>query len=389
MTETISFTIEPDLLGGIGSLFPNALSPISPLNYGGCRTLLPDEVSSLVEAGVLEDSKTIAGNIHSTLDALADSNAYARVQLIAWDELIEHVHYFSPHNGSAVSLTTRSEGVLIQDPAPMEQILEILRQNVGASFISGCGLEAELSVEGALVLAALIDMHRKRILAAFITGRKFKPLKYRPADVLAELQRSIDSPDWLVATVRDISHWQAELEETDIANTMNNLVAAGHLKRVGEHFVLGEGALSVGKHLLVVDNIITLESCKLVDDQQIVSTGFICLQSGLHNLLLIEHNTGMIRFTSISPAALLILLEHFLRGSDILKDLSEAITTTLTTTCPQCGAEMARGQQFCEICGASLLVVEKEPQARIFCTNCGKPIDADSKFCSECGARVE
>lgn len=318
MDTSIRFTINPDTLGVIGNILPSVKSSLSPLNYGNKGELTTAEKTSLRDTGLVDEHNNVTNKFRPTLEFLAHAKAYARVRIMAWNELLEHIHYFGSDNDQIVSITTQSNGILIQDPAPSEQLGAVLRQNIGTSMIASCTLEAELQVKEALVFAAFIDMHRKRILKAFIEGNKFKLFEYQSSDVLHELQNGIDSPDWLVTMVRNISGFEEALSEDSISTNLKKLTAADLLEENAGKYILAETALSVGKFLLVVENIITLEAGEQIDDEQVVATGFVCMQSGLHCLLLLEHDNGVIRFNGISSAAILTVLEHFLSGSEIL-----------------------------------------------------------------------
>ena len=52
------------------------------------------------------------------------------------------------------------------------------------------------------------------------------------------------------------------------------------------------------------------------------------------------------------------------------------------TICPACGAELAAGSRFCNLCGAKL---EEKP----VCKGCGAPLSPGSRFCPQCGKAVE
>lgn len=68
--------------------------------------------------------------------------------------------------------------------------------------------------------------------------------------------------------------------------------------------------------------------------------------------------------------------------------------------CPSCGADIAKGQKFCDKCGAKIeepVVTEKadpvsepvseQPTAGKVCPDCGTPADADQLFCQQCGKK--
>lgn len=52
------------------------------------------------------------------------------------------------------------------------------------------------------------------------------------------------------------------------------------------------------------------------------------------------------------------------------------------TICPACGAELAAGSRFCNLCGAKL---EEKP----VCKGCGATLAPGSRFCPQCGKAVE
>ncbi|MBN2463668.1 MAG: zinc ribbon domain-containing protein [Dehalococcoidia bacterium] len=47
--------------------------------------------------------------------------------------------------------------------------------------------------------------------------------------------------------------------------------------------------------------------------------------------------------------------------------------------CPNCGCQVAPGQQFCGGCGSTL---------KSYCARCGAAVTAPSVFCGNCGARL-
>ena len=57
--------------------------------------------------------------------------------------------------------------------------------------------------------------------------------------------------------------------------------------------------------------------------------------------------------------------------------------------CAACGAVVAEGAKFCNMCGAKMdTAVEKAPAKR-FCSACGQEAEAGVKFCCCCGAKIE
>ena len=64
--------------------------------------------------------------------------------------------------------------------------------------------------------------------------------------------------------------------------------------------------------------------------------------------------------------------------------IKEAISST-EIKCPKCGATIAVGSKFCNICGENLQLAINSP---IACPKCGTQNPIGSKFCNECGEKL-
>ena len=55
--------------------------------------------------------------------------------------------------------------------------------------------------------------------------------------------------------------------------------------------------------------------------------------------------------------------------------------------CPQCGAEIPYGSQFCGVCGTKIVRSEAAPAAASVrrCPSCGAEAAATDRFCNKCG----
>lgn len=65
----------------------------------------------------------------------------------------------------------------------------------------------------------------------------------------------------------------------------------------------------------------------------------------------------------------------------------------LQPTCPNCGAAISGGGNFCDSCGAPLTQqqqaesVNHQQQLNI-CSVCGQPLEPGAAFCGNCGAKL-
>lgn len=57
-------------------------------------------------------------------------------------------------------------------------------------------------------------------------------------------------------------------------------------------------------------------------------------------------------------------------------------------TCPQCGADVAKGYQFCTGCGFKMPEEQPQQPAGNICTGCGRVVPEGSMFCNFCGTKI-
>ena len=398
MALQIEFHINPELLAAVGRLVSGPKTSISPLHHGGVTDLSEDQRQELAASGLLDARGNISDTVLPTLRALAEANSFTRVRLVAGDQLFEHHVYFSPDEPASIALTTVDEGVIVRQPAPIELVLESLRQHVGDSLTIICPVEAEMPVEQAIVLAAMIDLHRKAFMRAFAAGRPFEPAGCGLAAVATELAVPNDHVQRFVTLIRTVSAFSGDVPEEDVEAAVTALLAAGHVVAGdSEALALSPTLSTLASRFITLDSFLTLQSGLMGPDGAISMLGILVIQGGVNDLLALDFQGGMVRFDSLSAAEVMRIVEHFLTKQEVLR-AAVAQDADLATAeavrgepgaCPNCGAAIAHDQAFCEACGVALSVLETDAVARPqFCTNCGKPMDIDSRFCAECGAGV-
>ena len=58
--------------------------------------------------------------------------------------------------------------------------------------------------------------------------------------------------------------------------------------------------------------------------------------------------------------------------------------------CPNCGADVQNGSQFCNNCGTRMppASMKTAPKAGLTCPTCGTELESDAAFCFNCGAKL-
>ncbi|MFC1925636.1 zinc ribbon domain-containing protein [Chloroflexota bacterium] len=407
MANVVEFTVDPGLLGAIGSLVPGTKSAISPYGYSQQRALTAVEKRSLHEAGLLDADGNISGTMRRTMEALAETDTFTRIRVVAKGELFEYMTYFPRDNGAAVSITTIRDGILVRHPAPSDEVITGLSQHIGGSIYTSSNFTADVNIEEALTLAAMIDLHRRAVLRAFVDSKTFQHDTYDAHAINEAISNSNDDIDWLIAVVRSISASDLTLSEADIEAALAKLAEADHLDRQGNQYKLSEAALTLANQFRAVENVITVDAVSQAQDGTVIRTSFTCLQSGLHDLLQLEYSNGIVRFACLSSAALLTQMRFFLTNPQALREIAEktagpgpepavvpgAEVKSVEIQCPSCQAPVGPETKFCGKCGAAVVREEALPSQAVSpdkttCPECQAPISVSAKFCGKCGAKV-
>ncbi len=346
MTNEAAFTIAPGLLPWLGSAGPGATGPLSPFLAGDVRSPTLDEMDRLRSAGVIGADGALETHVRSTISALANPAVAVAVRLSSGEEYYEHTAFLSADGTRSVLLTTAGSEILVRDPAPIDEVLEGVRQYVGDSVLRAPRFEAELDPEAALAFAAIADLHRRALFGAYAGGTPFERPVLGPAKIAAAIGSAADGFQWLAGVVKLVGG-----ADRLAPAALDRLVRAGHLRKEKGGFALADEAALLAERLLVVESVLALEAVRAAPGTTALQRlNLLCLQAGIHDILSVEAVDGRLRFECLSGAAVMAYL-HFLLtepGALAAGGAEEA------TACPSCGEPVSAGTKFCRKCGAAL-----------------------------------
>lgn len=294
--EDAVVVLSPDLLGAIGGLVPGARSALSPLRLSEMPS--PEAITALRAHGVLGAMDALAPEWARRLSVLAESRAAARLRVRA-REAFECTVYFAPDGGAPVSISRGPAGLLVEDPAPVADLLAGLERLGGSIASPSLDFAVELPGSDALVLAALLDHHRAASLAALARGEE------PAADAVGgdSLRAILSGTGVLVGAVREV--WGEPLELDDAAPAAERLVAAGQLVESGDGWAASEPGRALAERFMLVDHVADLVALRESDDDTIAWVGTTCLQSGARDVLALERVGDLVRWEVVSPLDLL------------------------------------------------------------------------------------
>ncbi|OGD32651.1 MAG: hypothetical protein A2V45_08075 [Candidatus Aminicenantes bacterium RBG_19FT_COMBO_58_17] len=381
MVQEIQFTLQPELLGGLGGLIPGTKGALSPFHYGDGRALTPTQIATLQRSGMLDEHGQLARGVRATLDALTTPVAYAQLRISAGSSFFEHIAYFTPGENRAILLTTVGTDVLVRDPAPADEIIEGVRQYLGDSILRGPRFKADVTYDEALALATMIDLYRRGVLRTFADGTTFTIPTFDARAIAEAAVGTPQSTQWLAGIMKMIGETYAGGVAPAFELALNSLVGAGHIICDGYQYRLGDEAALLAARLLVVDIFLLLGAGRLEPDATVTQVNLLCLQAGLHDLLTIETHNERVLFNCLSSAAVMEYVRYSLTKPDAL--LPE-IPAPSKPICPLCRSQLSPGKKFCTKCGAPVA----QAQTTSTCPQCGTTFGPEQLFCGNCGLRL-
>jgi hypothetical protein len=421
--------IAPELLGTIGNLIPGDKSVISPFHYSKAQPLTLSHVQELRAAGILDQDGSLNAETRGKLGKLALPHAFARFRYACGEARSESTVYFPADAGASVSLTNIGGRMLFRDPADVTGYMTGLADLVGQSTLTSFQFKAALPISTALVMAALVDLRRRALLAELAGDAPFESDSHDVASISAELMKSSSSLLRLCDIIAQIGNAAGTPSTAEIQAALQQLVAEELVQSKGDRFQLGSRPGVLASRFLLMDQALVLEAGREVQGDITAAISFSCLQAGVHDLLFLECTDGVVNLEAISSAVLLQRISFFLTEGDALKKAAEEIARKMApkttppvpltapaavpafsyanaspaqvmspqppaqpaqeagaVSCLRCSYAIPAGVRFCAGCGAP---AERPAAPASTCPNCGVPVKQGTKFCEICGMGLD
>jgi hypothetical protein len=416
MTKENNFMVSYDLMPALGYALKGPLTTISPLHYPDTPEM-EKMMPFLADQGLIGSDGRLKPDIQATSGKLARAETFTRIFLTSRFGLLEFINYFTPE-GSWVSLSRSGESVQVEDPGKIDEMVEAVRQQIGESLFVSNSFHASLSPADALVLGALWDLTRKANLRA-ISEEKEADLSGWPVSAISSQASEKDQKyQWMTNVIRLWTENQEGLPESEIKKSLDALVAGDYCSEQGGSYALKGDAFEFARNMLLFSNILTLTAGIEGPGGKVAVVGFSCIQSGIHDLLMIDFQKGRLKLDMVSAAEVMEYVDAFMRKPlellrlitpkpEVVKETAPALSPGVPgvapapepafspaapgaapAACPKCGHPVTPGSKFCGRCGAPLVV--SQPVSEVVkdlstCPRCGTPVVPGKKFCGTCG----
>lgn len=294
---------------------------LSLLNRFSSRDFSEEGVKDLNKLGMVDSQGKLLETIQPTINILSNPQAVVKVLFTGGVGTYEHnINYDSTFHNN-VSFTVTPGSYLIDDETDPQSIVKLLEDFVGKSNLKSINVSKKFNTSEALVIAAILDMERRSSLRAFVDEIPIIHNSYNTNMIWRIINSTSSSIQWFVSVMNEVVGEHITLSLRQVQDAIDQLIIKEVLIHNGGQYQLsGELSLLSGR-MIIIDNVLSVQISKLDASSDIISAGFTCVQSGVHDLLFLDYNGKEIVFETISSVRLLNYLERFLNCESYFSEI--------------------------------------------------------------------
>ena len=363
MSDKISFTIDEDLLEGIGSILPGEKSPIS-LFRGKGRQVTGDMISRIRSAGFTDTSGKVKAEYQHALDTMAHTRSFARLKFSAGEKIFEFIVYFPTDMSKPVSVIHNDSQLVVHDPMELERAFTLMDQYIGHSILASTTFNGEFAQAEALALFALMDLERSALLHGLADGSDPENSGFDLAPIMDRVKNPKKNFQSLEFVLQSRIILSTPPTREQIENGLETLAGKGMVFLHGTSYRLSDSLFALISRFLIMDSFVVVETGKLDQNNTMWGGTFLSLQAGVNDLLYLEGHSEEVILKSITAAELMDLIGKCLSDPSLIAIPAQVPATTPVQQpaaglhekkyCLSCGATIQPGKKFCPQCGVKI-----------------------------------
>ena len=258
MSDKVKLTVNAEDFKTISSLYNGEPTKISPLIVDSINKPSQQQLRGLVKAGIAAMNGSVAQKYKPLIDSLATASYYSEVRFGNSLELMTYKVYFDDNDNSVVFSTDAEKNILLQFPGNAMYIAEELKNYFGYSGIVGCDLNFKSSITDGIVMAAVLDIIRKKIFFELVGGQNDSDMTINPQDIQAHLSSNDENLQWISNEVKFITMSNRIPSINDITQSMSKLISMKYADGSPNAFSASSKLIHMCKSAAFINHIINI-----------------------------------------------------------------------------------------------------------------------------------
>ncbi|HHT97911.1 MAG TPA: hypothetical protein GXZ90_08475 [Clostridiales bacterium] len=307
----LNYTLSKDNIEKLNYLIQDK-NNISILNRFESSELEEKDYKYFEEIGIINKYKLIEKSVDHVIDTLANPYNTVNIMFTGGVSTYEQSINYNDKMDSPVMLTMTPDNIYIKDDDVLG-VVDTLQDFVGNSSLKSINYSKKYNENEAYVIAVFLDMERKATLRSFIDEMPFSSNSYNVNMLWRVLNSTGSSIQWYVHILKKIIGEHKVLTQTQVKEALDSLVKKGDIVQVGSLYQPSAELTSLASRMIIVDNVLLVQSVVKKDVDEVISSGFTCVQTGVHDLLFIDFNGEEVILETISSSKLLNYITSFIK----------------------------------------------------------------------------
>lgn len=263
----------------------------------------------LIDQGLLNEDKSIKDE--DILDTLANPSSICKFMFTGGINKFEYFLLYDSTRDIKISFSVIDDHYIINDNISKQDIMDVIGDFTGKSKIKSLDIKQMLSPEEAIVLAALIDLERKNLVRSLVHEIPYTSNRYG-INMTSRMMRSTNKNiQWFVYCVHELLGEKSILDLDEIKDNMDSLKEKGILSEEYGQYQLNNDYSKLANRMIINASVLTMETRNISKNME-KSVGFTCLQSSVHDIILLESNSTKVYLQTISSERLLEYIDKLL-----------------------------------------------------------------------------
>ena len=277
------------------------------------KTISEEERVNLNKIGFIDEMGNLMPNIRPTMSILSNPSTVVNLRFTGGASVFEHCLNYDETFHNHVTLTVTSEDYCIDDYSKPDSILKILRDFIGISNIKSINISGRYCYDEAIVLMAILDIERRALLRSFIDELPTTQTSFNLNMIWRITNSTNPSIQWFVSIINEIIDNHETITLNQIQKGIDGLSEKGILVKNGDLYQCAGEMAKLSGRMIIIDNVLSTSMSMFDKENKMISKGFTCIQSGVHDLLFIDNDGSEIIFETITSVSLLDCLDRFMK----------------------------------------------------------------------------
>lgn len=310
----MNYILNSEQLEGLNYLIDENIgekNELSVLNNYGSKELAEEDKDFFQENNIINSEGNITDK--ELFDVLTKPSALAKFMLTGGTNKFEYTVSYDKTKQNNIAFTKTPEYYMIDNETKRQDITNMVGNFVGKTKLKSIAIKQKFSAEEAIVIAAMIDLERRTILRAFVDELPYTNNKYGVNMTWRMVHGSSKSIQWLVYCISEVIGEDISLKQDQVKEVLDNLKDKGVVSEQYGQYQLSDELSQLASRMIIINNIMTLETIRNNSEEELVSAGFTCIQSGVHDILLLDYDGSEVLFETVSSEILLEYIDKFLK----------------------------------------------------------------------------